>query len=376
LVASRGFGQIVASWLGAGTGLALIVVALTVSLKRGGAILDQVDGLAARMQSLGAVGAPLIWIGLGLMLRVVWVIVVPAQPVSDGATYLHLAERLLSGKGYEAAGTLAMWPPGYPMFLAPWLALPASPRIAVVSSNLALFLLGSAGLLRLGRRFLPEGHVRLAVALYAVWPNLVFQAGLPEKELLLVALLPWVLHFWIHACSTGGRRFSALAAGALLGVCCLVQPGLQYLPAFLGLHGWASALAGRHLIKSLLLLSIGMASVVSPWTVRNALVLGEFVPIATNAGSVLYRANNPLATGAYTERGLVDLSHLGEVEADRAARRLAKEWIVENPAAFLRLGLEKQLLFMGDDAVGAYHSLRRGKNDFAPPLYFNRKSVV
>jgi hypothetical protein len=91
-------------------------------------------------------------------------------------------------------------------------------------------------------------------------------------------------------------------------------------------------------------------------------VLGEFVPISTNGGDALYYANNPLATGGWADRGAEDLSGVGEVWVDRTGRRLAMEWMTANPSAFLRLGFEKNLRFMGDDAVGAYHSLRRGGN--------------
>jgi hypothetical protein len=257
----------------------------------------------------------------------------------------------------------------------PWLALIPSQPVAIALSNLTLFLVGSAGIVVLGRRQMSEGHVRLALALHALWPNLVFQAGLPEKELLLVALLPWVLHFWIGSFDVPGGSRRAFGAGVLLGACLLVQPGLLYLPIFLAVHGLAAGPGPWPLGRRLLVLAAGALLIVSPWTLRNALVLGEFVPVATNAGGVLYRANNPRASGGYTDRGEVDLSNLGEVEADREGKRLAKEWILGNPAAFLKLGFEKQLRFMGDDAVGAYHTLKRGKNQRDGTLYIVAKAV-
>jgi hypothetical protein len=73
---------------------------------------------------------------------------------------------------------------------------------------------------------------------------------------------------------------------------------------------------------------------------------------------VLYRANNTLATGGYTERGEVDLSHLSELERDRVGRELAIRWIRENPVSFVTLAFEKQVRFMGDDAVGIYSTFR------------------
>ena len=106
-----------------------------------------------------------------------------------------------------------------------------------------------------------------------------------------------------------------------------------------------------------------------PWTLRNYQVLGEFKLVSTNGGDVLYRANNPLAHGGYMSRGEVDLSHLGELEKDRTGGMLAKKWITENPTDFLMLAVEKQIRFMGDDAVGVYATFRAAGTNRNTKIY-------
>ena len=362
VIGARALGEATPRWLGLTVGIALCAGVVAAAWYHGKTVLGAVDKLAGVMARAHFLGSPATWLGIGFVLRLAWSVIHPVVPVSDGISYVKLAERIFAGGPYHAAGLRAYWPPGYPIFLAPWIGLVPWKPVAIAASNLALFLVGGAGILALGRRLIPEGHVRIALALYAIWPNLLFQAGLPEKELVLVALLPWVLHLWLRACADdrGGRI--ALASGALFGYCCLVQPGLLLLPLFLAIHALVTEVARKHIAKVFVAFVLGAALVISPWTYRNWVVLGEFVPISTNGGGVFYYANNPLAIGGWADRGAVDLSDLSEVNVDSVGRRLAMEWIMANPGAFLRLGFEKNLRLMGDDAVGAYQALRREGN--------------
>jgi hypothetical protein len=313
-------------------------------------------------------------LGIGMALRLAWVWAFPAAPSSDGATYLSLARGLLAGEDYEAAGTRAYWPPGYPFYLLPWLALVPGASLAVLLSNLALFAVGSAGVWVLGSRLTGERGARLALAIYAIWPNYVFQAGLPEKEQVIIALLPWLLALALPGPAADVRR--TLLAGLVLGFCTLVQPAFQLFPVVLLVYWLATAPSVLQAGTRFAALILGIAVVVAPWTFRNARVLGEPVLVATNGGSTLYRANNPLATGGYTERGEVDLAPLSELEADREGRRLAREWILSNPLAFVHLAFEKNVRFMGDDAAGAYQTLKRGGAGGGAAVYLVAKGVA
>ena len=297
---------------------------------------------------------------LGLALRVCWILLFPAQPGSDGAVYLGLAERLVQGEGYETSGTKAYWPVGYPLLLAAWLAVLGDARLAYLALNLALFVIGALGVAALAR-FLAGGRAgRLGALLFALWPNLVFAAGTPEKEMLVLALLPWATLWMLSALNRNGRQLAVFGAGLLLGVSTLVQPSLQFLPfvAAILLIGAGSSL--RLGAAQALLVVLGTVVIVAPWTYRNYLVFDTPVLVATNGGSNLYRANNPLATGGYTPRGEVDLSALDEIAQDKEGRRLAVQWIKENPLRFAELLVEKQIRFMGDDAVGVYNTFKVG----------------
>lgn len=180
----------------------------------------------------------------------------------------------------------------------------------------------------------------MATLLIALWPSYLCSAGLPEKDLVLAFLIPLVL--WLYLSTSAehrvrGRRVHLLLSGGLLGFASLVQPSLQLFPLVLLA---ADLLHPRPVNLTLMRLAwiiTGMLLVISPWTLRNYQVFNEFVLISTNAGSNLYRANNPLATGGYSERGEIDLSDYDELTKNRTGFQLAKLWISENPTrAFWR----------------------------------------
>ena len=299
-------------------------------------------------------------LAIGIVIRCAWAYAFPGTPASDGLIYVSLARKLIAGEPYFMSETFAYWPPGYAFYLSPWLALIPTQRVAIILSNLLLFLVGALGVRALGRTVGGDATGRVALALFAVWPNLAFQAGMPEKEQVLVALLPWIVLLAVLN-ATSLKVGKCLLGGLLLGMATLVQPALQLFPLVL-LFYWV--IRRRSLAAPLRMLAftlIGMAVAIGPWTLRNYRVFDQFVLVSTNGGFGLYGANNPDATGGYLERWPDDLMRMPELEADREGKRRAIAWIIANPARFVALAFQKQILFMGDDAAGAYQSMKRGK---------------
>lgn len=304
------------------------------------------------------------WLAIGLALRLAWALGFDGRPNSDGGTYVLLAKAMLAGDDYAAGGTRAYWPPGYPLFLIPWLVLFDIDRWAILASNLFLFVVSVLGVRALARLGADAGTERLAILLICLWPNLIFQSGMPEKEQVLVALMPWILASAVLAALRPRRStaaFPAVISGLLMGAANLVQPALMLFPAVLFCF-WA--LATRRIGRTILLglaFVVGVTATVAPWTLRNFQVFNRWVLISTNGGIILYGANNPRANGGYFEYwGESDLLRMDELTVDREGRRRALDWMTSNPGSVAALAFEKNLLFMGDDAVGAYQTLKRG----------------
>ena len=339
------------------------------------------NGLSSRLEKFyhRAATIPLLWIFLfSILIRLIWIVFFPAQPGSDGAVYMSLASRLRDFEEYEIAQTRAYWPPGYPLILAVWQTIFPIGIWIYWSLNLLLFSIMFMGVVVLTRMLASDKAAKISAFLLAVWPNFVTSVATPEKELVVAAILPWIL-VAIVSILMGAKKpvYLALGSGLLMGICILVQPSIQLLipvVAILLILARQQTIPKKAAVISMIV--IGAAVIVSPWTYRNYQVFDTFLLVSSNGGSNLYRANNPLATGGYTEVGEVDLSELDELAQDREGKRLAKVWIKENPADFAKLIPEKQIRFMGDDATGIYTALKVGGASDNESLYAILKLIA
>ncbi len=344
------------SW-GIAAALALLIIALVMG--RGNALAM---AIATRLADVA--GRLPVWqivLG-GAVLRLIWVVAFPAESGSDGAVYMGLASRLATDQTYEVAGTRAYWPVGYPLFLSLWVGMLGEGRAALLAANLFQYIVAAVGIARLAGVLAGPRAARLAALLLACWPNLVANTATAEKEMLVVALLPWAFLAVVALLKNGGDRWTSFRGGLLLGVCILVQPSLQFLPLLAAVFLVVLQRERWRAVAQALLVLIAAALVVAPWSLRNLQVFDRFVLVSTNGGENFYRANNPLATGGYTPVGEVDLSSFSESERDIRGKELALAWIRSHPGDFAALGAEKLVRFMGDDAVGVYNTLKVGRD--------------
>jgi len=239
---------------------------------------------------------------------------------------------------------------------------------------------------------------RIAPMLVAIWPGYLTLAGINCKEGFLAVLVPAALLFYLKASDCRSVRDSNLApysdlnsdpdrsprsvrfnwgfviaAGLCMGLAALTQPGYMLFPiVILGFE----MLRGKSVLWAIgrtAIFSIALIAAILPWTYRNYLVSHRMILISTNGGSVFYRANNPLANANYSVEGEVPLPK-DEVAADRLGYKLADEWIAHHPGAFVALMFRKQIVFLGDDALGAYETLKRDLNP-SGALYASVKGI-
>lgn len=312
---------------------------------------------------------------IGLLVRIFLTLLLQPEAASDGATYVALARQLAETGHYGSPGSLAYWPPGMPLLLYP-AALVGLPTLGMsLVLGLGCFVLAWFGLRALLERLGCLPHAGLSLWLLALWPSYLLSSTLQEKELIVVALLPWMVERILTASSSKGIRAASAVfqAGLIAGLAVLVQPSLQLLP-FAILAGALVFCSDRRRILLLAVLGFaGTAVVVGGWTYRNLQVLHAPVLVSTNGGSVLYRVNNDMATGAYIPKGSIDLSHMSELAQDREYKRLAFEWIGENPVRFAQLAVAKAMLFMGDDSYGPYAVFSRGQVEIDRYAYLGLK---
>jgi 4-amino-4-deoxy-L-arabinose transferase-like glycosyltransferase len=300
----------------------------------------------------------------GVILRILWVWQYPAPQRSDQATYFALARGLVERHQYGFPnGGLAFWPPGYPLFLAAWFFVCGFRPWVPLLANVFLF---GGTLFTVDRLALKIGGTppaRFATLLLVPWPTMLMIVGFAGKELLVVPLLCLILLTFSRALesrsSYGGLAMTILS-GLLLGAMSLTQPSFLLFVFVLIFY---DCIRNRNLLGAgvrALFVVASLCAVILPWTFRNHRVLGAWVPISTNGGDVFYRANNSLATGGFTPKAEQNLDNLDEVTRGKVGFHLGVEWIRAHPRKFLQLAIRKQVLFLGDDAQGAFETLKRG----------------
>jgi hypothetical protein len=108
----------------------------------------------------------------------------------------------------------------------------------------------------------------------------------------------------------------------------------------------------RSATKAALLLA-GVAVVVVPWTVRNAIALDRFVPISTGGGQVLFAGTYLPSDGDPERVGAEVVAHHPELFGPRAVQNLRLEQILARLAAdrYPELESDKALSRMGREQL-------------------------
>ncbi|MBX6311984.1 MAG: 4-amino-4-deoxy-L-arabinose transferase, partial [Isosphaeraceae bacterium] len=141
----------------------------------------------------------------------------------------------------------------------------------------------------------------------------------------------------------------ALGVGLLSGAAILVRPSWAlFIPLMLA--AWITAVGQERraaALRNAALVVLGVVLVMAPWWVRNARVLGRFVPTALWMGASLYDGLNPSATGASNMGFLADpeIRALDEPTQDAALRSRALAFARSYPARVLRLAALKAARF-------------------------------
>lgn len=297
---------------------------------------------------------------VGVLLRLLWVICFHPPLASDGKGYFIEATNVAQRHFYD--GTF--WPPGFPLFLSPFIMLLGAHFYVAVLVGMLLF----AGTLVLTRQVTLQmtgsaGAAALSGWLLALWPGYIAIVDINSKEALIACILPLVMGLLYGSGTWMGKRLwlAMLGIGVLCGFAALTQPGLMLFPSVVFLAQW---LITRRFPAALLRTTVAtcaMAATILPWTIRNYVDYGRVIPISSNGGSVFYRANNPRANASYSAEGETVLP-ADTVAADREGYGMAKEWITHHPGAFLMLAVRKQVVYLGDDGDGVYEGLKRNQS--------------
>lgn len=215
-----------------------------------------------------------------------------ANLIADGRGYSHPFYALV--QGYDAP--TAAHPPLWPLVLAVVSELGLNGE---TGHRLVGNLVGTGSVVLtgvLGARVGGERVGLLAAGMAAIYPVFIGADGSLMSES-LAGLLVLAALLCAYRYLDSPRPLSAAVLGIAIGAAALCRSEAAALLVVLALSlVW---MAGRRRDFAIVLCAASV--IVMPWTVRNALVFDAFVPIATNAGSVIGGANCEAAYhGRYT----------------------------------------------------------------------------
>jgi 4-amino-4-deoxy-L-arabinose transferase-like glycosyltransferase len=261
--------------------------------------------LAARNGGRAGLAAlvAILLLGVGLRVDYAWE---GRVPVYDAQGYAAIAANLERGEGFsfgpDATQPASNYSPGLPLLTGGIYAVTGG--VHERFARLVLALIGSLSILfayLIGRRLCEPLAGLVGAGAVAVYPALLEYQGMFMSEPLAATLLSGAVLAMLWAKAPGARRW--LVPGLLLGALALTRPeylaiSLPIAVVVLARNGWDGWRDG--LVQAFILL-VGLAIVVAPWTIRNAVALDRFVPISTGGGQVLF-AGSYMPSGGDPER--------------------------------------------------------------------------
>ncbi len=220
---------------------------------------------------------------LALGLRLAWLSIVSPGPLLDGWFFYYSAESIASGGGFidpfNGAPTASL-PPGYAFLLSGlFVTFGADPLVAKLFNVVA----GAVTVVLVYALATRLGGQRAGIAagvVFALFPSHIFFSVMIMTETFFAGLLVGIVFLLVIWLSKGAMKtWQVFVLGVLLGAMSLVRaevillvPSLIVLWKVLGLRWQTVPLHASVLV-------VGMAAVITPWSIRNYVRFDEVIPI-------------------------------------------------------------------------------------------------
>lgn len=219
------------------------------------------------------------------------------QPGPDEDYYLRFGEAVASGHGADSPEFTFM-DPGYGYLLGAIFKLTGVNPVAVYLLQVLLDTATAFGILVIGRLLGRPRAGLYGALLYGLTSTAVMFCTTLLKEVWVASYVTW----WLAAALAllrSERRIGWVLFGVLCGIgvalrstlllfglAALLVPGLRGARATTGVH-WSADWA-----RTALLVMLGMAAALAPWSARNWHAFGSASPLPHNGGIVLHQAYN------------------------------------------------------------------------------------
>ena len=334
---------------------------------------------------------PLIVALAAIVVRIIYLVNLSSQPgfsvpmVDEKWHWLwaqEIAEKSFWGEGSYFRGPL------YPYFLA-FLYFITDASI-FWAKFLQIFICGFTAIFifKIGRKLFSEAVGVISGFAYALYGTLVFYETMFLIPVIFLFFLVWGFCRLIENQDSASLK-SWLITGLIFGLAAITRPNIIIVVPFLALwlffkHGKQSPV-WKMAIRPALVLVAGMFLAITPVTIRNYVVTGDFILISSQGGINLYLGNNQAADGLTMIMPEVELGQnitwdmFIPVTSAAAEKELGRElsdsevssfwtgkavsFIVNNPGRFLSLVWKKSVYllsgFENSDASDIYYQRRK-----------------
>ena len=250
-------------------------------------------------------------------LRIVWVAYVNVDPndgrFDDSVFYHRVGHLLAAGAGYVNpydGDLIAQWPPGYPAALAVLYKLFGWHLLLAKGLNIAFAAITVALTYVIARRMSDRPVAYLGALILALFPGQIHFSTLVYAETMfsMVFMLVLLLAFVWTVQRPEARWWQVLLIGVLIGLAGMVRAEGVFLVLVLVALWAATVRPWRTVARYAVLVAIGATLAITPWTVRNAVQLHQFIPLRANASGAISRALDPDAVAPGIRRGDSKLS--------------------------------------------------------------------
>ena len=287
---------------------------------------------------------------LALIPRLLYVVQIETPPFSDEKDYEKCALNFITGHGLIMNDMYKAYrAPAYPLFIAAIYKI--SPGnvllVRIIQAVLGALL---PVILYVIIRLIPYKSVSgwkiylwpMFVGIQAVFmDSFIFFTGqmLTETifclQLSAFILLCGLVLGWFYF--KNSSLYIWILMGVMAGITTLTRP--VFLLIFLGMLFFICFKIGIKNLKSTVLIAFVFCILtILPWTFRNRIVLGHWVPVTTNTGVNFYIGHNPYysywSTGDKT--GIRNRTDFNEIEESNYFFKLGLDYIKSNPGQFLK----------------------------------------
>ncbi|MEO8666114.1 MAG: hypothetical protein ABI462_11530 [Ignavibacteria bacterium] len=294
-----------------------------------------------------------------LLIKIILALIIQTQLRSDSVTYNDLAQSILKG-GYSIDGRpTAFVVLGYPLFLSGIYSAFGEGQFYVKIIQSLIEILTGLLFFKVSRFFFAVKLSMISLAIFSFLPsNLLF-----SQAILTESLFGFFYMTVIYFCLKENFVKIIFLTGIFFGLAILVRSSFSFavllVPMYL-LIGRKDFFENKYFINILkysVIFFAGLTLILSPWIIRNKLVMNSFT-LATQGGSTLWEGNNPDATGTWNPIAVNNnplFENPDEIYREKEFYRLAKNFILENPVKFLTLGIKKTAyLFSSERMIVLY----------------------